>query len=468
MLDHPDRLLDQPFLFVYRFQNSLNCGSFVVVRDEFTQRCTVGQIYQTPKIREEDGHTQKNFIMRPLVPVDSLPTSLRKQLPQITDGPGLGLQELVICSGKDIEVPTKDIVDLAFVFHPNDVHLQYAISLYGMKNAFVCRACFVNDEIHATVNYDSIPISLYARDSYHGRIWKAIMRVRAGLYNTLNRSLIYQGCKRVSRTHLDSACFYHFVDSVDRFLKESGNGAMKRHTFFEKKKCTGAVPIYAAKSEMVSHLCYLIRFETESQLSALRNVIGAFATTGVRRLRPKKGETAPITTNQTINFVRPQDEEEVHFKKISKRNGIDVKWCSDETCLIIVRYSHMKMSTDNSGNLDIPMDNYHSSLFYADPFIVQNSIPVEQVTGPDVNLTLQDRFEVGQSFQYENLKVYTIVAVDEHSIRCRCTDIEEEEYGMERTIYEPSALDEIHKHILAYMEDSSLGETSSGSMNIET
>ena len=118
------------------------------------------------------------------------------------------------------------------------------------------------------------------------------------------------------------------------------------------------------QSKSLKSTTYLLRFETEAQLSLLRSIFGDTVTCGIRRRRPKVGMSKFLRENDDLNVVVGSEEAETPFKKRTVQQGVDLRY--DNRCIAVaIRYQKYQYTVDANGYpIDCP--TAHLSTVIAD------------------------------------------------------------------------------------------------------
>jgi hypothetical protein len=154
---------------------------------------------------------------------------------------------------------------------------------------------------------------------------------------------------------------------------------------------------------------YLLRFETENQLNALRKIIGDTCTIGIRRRRPKVNTMDKLTLNNTINLLHAKenlDSNELTCSQHISHNSIDFLTDQYETYMV-VRYHRYTFN-------DRGVTNAHSNVTDSNYVVsIMSSLNDMHVSGESTH----NNVRLGQIFSREEDVVMEVTFVnDEYAV----------------------------------------------------
>jgi hypothetical protein len=208
----------------------------------------------------------------------------------IATGACQGLPELVQTK-EFVTIAEDDILDLAFVFSPQNVSSGEADAV-GITNCFLCRFRIspVANIVETVVivpfpsYYDGSPVSFGC--CFPSKIWKWTSVLQDMIRTGLNRSSENQGS------------YVKYGPAKQPFCSESWE-------YLSQKMVEGRIVILETTSRnirrrtlngmlveslQVKRPSIFYRFETKHQLNVLRSIVGRYVTVGMRLRRPKVGK----------------------------------------------------------------------------------------------------------------------------------------------------------------------------------
>ena len=269
----------------------------------------------------------------------------------IEDGPAGKVPEVVQME-KIWSRPAKAIVDVAFVFPLSTIVDGFAVC-QGISNAFLCRFEYNEDTTEleeidilsfpSKYEFERPPVE-HSRydDCLPWRLWCSVSILQDTIMKALNRVSSCQGIFSKAR------------EKISLFPRESWAYICRRVSLEPIKRSGRRVRqrlLYGLKgqSKRVDTEVEILRFETTNQLNLLRCLLGiSGVTAGVRRPKPRLGETKYLKPNDIVNVIVGQETVEEPFVLRTNKEGIDLTYNQHEL-VIALCYSKYVYAADTDG-----------------------------------------------------------------------------------------------------------------------
>lgn len=273
----------------------------------------------------------------------------------ILSGSGYGLNEL-FKSKNTVVVSVDDIIDYAFIFTLGDVE-EDVISYYGITHCYLLRFQIDGGVVEDVMGFVKFPCQTVPRVCFHrshvAKIWHGISVIQDGLWKVMNTESERQ--VTVVRVPLN-------VDEVVLdYIAYRCNGIVKKKRINSpgRLRCITMKGLKRKAARARTNL-YLLRFETQSQITVLRKIIGDTSIVGIRRRRPKIGFSDKVEFNTVINMIHGIDDDENNQQLTMKRyiyhDSIDFLFDEYET-FMTVRYDSYNYNDDGITNENADITN---------------------------------------------------------------------------------------------------------------
>jgi hypothetical protein len=359
-------------------ENALSVGDFVVVLCD-TIACSTPSSEGTPKkhkigriidINDSGEKCHLNWWIRP-----SEEPILSPYVPTLS--PTSSCQFIVACEVPEIVqtvncewVVASDVVDVAFVFHIDTV-ANLSFDCYGMRNGFVCRFRFQQEEgsdgggviletlsceAHAPFGGKQVLKSngddRTAHEqtvcvSYSSRIWYGLQSIRRHMLDPI--------LNRVAQLQSTSQSVSGYA-SIEAFVYLYRNVKKGRVHFMTVNRCqTLRWPDLSVSNQRKRWDVALLRIDTKEALEELKGTLGVRSGVGIRKRLFGRSERIMAQTGDVANFVTfvtPEDDssleddnEEQHVSLRTRKQGIDfVYFLESSTLSLRVRFQRTSVN----------------------------------------------------------------------------------------------------------------------------
>ena len=235
-----------------------------------------------------------------------------------------------------IQVPTKAIISIAFVFSVTDLENNEAISCQGMDSLYVIRFKTngepVNPEWCLPYPSSYVTYRKLLPDCYPSRIWNALKVIRSEISRLLGRYSEKQGLHNSvrSKVTINNETWDYIISKVKAIVgmpHQSITTSVKRLL----------LPGLTLKSVRVMSNSTMIRFQTFDDLHAFSNLFGQQVLIEVRKRRPAINNPSELQLNDAINIVVGSKEKQAPLHGCTA-DGIDLMFDGKYELKICVRY----------------------------------------------------------------------------------------------------------------------------------
>jgi hypothetical protein len=324
-------------LYVAKFRTMMSIGTSVVLSCAFdgSELYSIDQLYWNEKVviatilqyKQETNTIRVNLWQSPLN------HDCNQQLRTFSVGHAAGLTELVQTFAV-IELNAASILDVAFLFQEKEIKSGKSIC-QGIRNCFVVRYHYNNGVYSDMVSFYTFPSNhpchLYFNTCYLYRIWSCISMIQDIIWVSLNKATEKQSkFGESTRFHIDQ-------EMIDYLVLQS----------------ISVVPVQPVKSPVrirattmkglrrvafwVHRDAFMLRYDTEKQLSTLRSIIGNATALGMQKRRPKLASPDKIIFNDPFHLIFGSSKAEASMKIRTHRPGVDIIY-NQQQCIVSVRY----------------------------------------------------------------------------------------------------------------------------------
>jgi hypothetical protein len=330
-------------IYIQHLGCHLHVGSFVLSpsnnHEEYKAQQVIGRIIWIKRTAsEQEKECTVDVLLYVLVPdkSENLTTPLLRHITIITE------------HTSKMTINTKDIEDIAFVFHV-DSPLLSQVSIHGMGNVFVTRDFHIpNFLLRNEISSQNFPI---LTSNYSQRIWNSLVLIQHTLRRLLSKYGMRQKLRQTEKIHVSEELWNFVLRKTSQ-----GNTIRKCQTNRIIQVLTNGCRCHSVREKKSS---LLIRFETHVQLSRLCSLLGETVIMGIRKPRPRVNQPREIGENEVINIVTGSSfSDGPTFKKSTKRTGIDFEY--DGMYLqIVARYDRYLLSVNRETGhaLNCPSDH---------------------------------------------------------------------------------------------------------------
>jgi hypothetical protein len=256
-----------------------------------------------------------------------------QQISTINTGIASGIQELVQ-TFKVIQVDISSIVDIAFFFQLSDIEAGKA-HCQGISNCFLVRYCFDNGKYTENLNFCTFPcqhaLHQYFPSCFIWRIWSFISHIQDILWSALNRASEKQSKFGDSiRFKIDQEMVNYLVYKSTKLVEIQNVKVQSRIRATTLKGLHRRATRVQVKSSM-------LRYETESQLSLLRTIIGTSSSIGLQKKRPKLNIPDKIQFNDLFHLIIGNELNEEPTRLRTTKSGVDIIF-NENYGILTVRY----------------------------------------------------------------------------------------------------------------------------------
>ena len=237
-----------------------------------------------------------------------------------------------------INIPTKAIASLAFVFSLDELEDNEAIGCQGMDSLYLLRFTEKGEPVNPEwcLPYPSryVPYRQQLPDCYPSRIWNSLKVIRMEISRLLGRYSEKQGLYNTARAKvtINNETWEYLLSKVN-----STTGMPRKAITSSVKRLL--LPGLTLKSVRVLSNSAMIRFETNGDLHAFSKVFGQQVFIEVRKRRPPINQPSLLNVNDAINVVVGSKERAIPFKEIGfKDDGIDLIFDGRSDLKICFRY----------------------------------------------------------------------------------------------------------------------------------
>ena len=234
--------------------------------------------------------------------------SLGNNIQPIDTGLAAGITEVVTSTNYVVAKP-ENIVDICFVFHMDDVD-NGLVNGQGIRNCYLCRFHYISTQsddkfLHPIENHESsFPSELReykgldSKDCTSSILWYRLSDLQDDVFRALNR----WGGQQPNKYKLK----FPFGNILWAYIKHCTKGVVEETTLSSRGYCrpmtTKGIRRQTVRARRPKPST-MLRFENYDQLNCLRRILGNSITLGVRKRKPKLGESDIVQPLTTINII---------------------------------------------------------------------------------------------------------------------------------------------------------------------